>query len=603
MRAGRLLLTNLPGKTLRRVGAYMRQDGDHRRRERQRLCVLRPERREPDGPRQIGDHGRNRLGAPDGRAGADTHVRERRDDHAQLRADESCQHDQRRRRTDQITAIKVGDKPTKSSEIGSWMKRSHPTPSMGVALIALVIATSGGAYGAGRVSSPTISACVHHSGGGLYTAHRCARGDISLTWNVTGPRGPSGDAGVRGATGSQGPAGAQGTTGPQGAIDPPGATGPSDALSGHKDGPAPVTGTLSTIVSLPIPRPGSYVIFAKAELFDTLAYGENPVCEIVAGTVKVDGSRPDSDANQSASTASTIDNTLGHVTLALNVVHQYTRAGTADLQCGNSPGQTDAYNIKITAIRKSARTPRFREPGPRYRLRALTLRGSRLTRSMAAAVAGAVLAASGGAYAMVTASSPTITVCVRHNGGALYRAHTCARRDPRLTWNTTGPQGPKGATGVAGTPGARGPKGDPGPGGPEGNPGQSGTAGPAGVVGATAVLDQMPGPLPLTATFVKQRAETILMMTVAGSGYWSGPPGDTGLAAIVLDVDDNDVGVSRLYFNNQNERLAFPTQQMVVKGIGAGTHTISLLGFGSFDTNDFFSVTVEELAPTSGSAS
>jgi hypothetical protein len=122
----------------------------------------------------------------------------------------------------------------------------------------------------------------------------------------------------------------------------------SDALSGHKDGPVPVTGTLSTIASLPIPNPGSYVIFAKAELFDTLAQGENPVCELVAGTVEVDGSRRGSDVDRSAST---IDNTLGHVTLALNVVHPYTRAGTADLQCGNSPGSTDAYNIKITAVR------------------------------------------------------------------------------------------------------------------------------------------------------------------------------------------------------------------------------------------------------------
>lgn len=228
------------------------------------------------------------------------------------------------------------------------MRRLHPTLSMGAALAALVAAMCGGAYAATHDSSPTISACVHHNGGGLYTAHRCARGDARVTWNVTGPRGPSGAVGARGATGSQGPAGAQGTIGSQGATGPPGATGPSDAFSGHKDGPVPVSGTLSTIASLPIPSAGSYVIFAKAELFDTLAYGENPVCELVAGTVEVDGSRRGSDVDRSGST---IDNTLGHVTLALNVVHQYTRAGTADLQCGNSPGSTDAYNIKITAIR------------------------------------------------------------------------------------------------------------------------------------------------------------------------------------------------------------------------------------------------------------
>ena len=81
------------------------------------------------------------------------------------------------------------------------------------------------------------------------------------------------------------------------------------------------------------------------------------------------------------------------------------------------------------------------------------------------------------------------------------------------------------------------------------------------------------------------------------------PTGQAGLAALILDVDDKDVGVSRLYFNNQDEHLAFPTQEVVVKGIGAGTHTLSLLGFGFFDTNDFFSVSVQELAPASGSSS
>ena len=172
-----------------------------------------------------------------------------------------------------------------------------------------------------------------------------------------------------------------------------------------------------------------------------------------------------------------------------------------------------------------------------------------------------------------------------------------------------GPQGSKGATGApgptgaAGTPGVPGPKGDPGPPGPNGDPGQGGAAGPSGVVAATTVLEQVPGPLPLAATFVKQHADTILTMTFAASGHWSGPPGNTGLAALVLDVDDTDVGVSRLYFNNQDEHLAFPTQQVVVKGISAGTRTISLLGFGFFDTNDFFSVTVQELAPASGSSS
>jgi hypothetical protein len=105
------------------------------------------------------------------------------------------------------------------------MSRLHPSLPLGAALAALVAAMCGGAYAATHDSSPTISACVHHNGGGLYIAHRCARGDARRTWSVTGSRGPSGAVGARGATGSQGPAGAQGTIGSQGATGPPGATG------------------------------------------------------------------------------------------------------------------------------------------------------------------------------------------------------------------------------------------------------------------------------------------------------------------------------------------------------------------------------------------
>jgi hypothetical protein len=63
-----------------------------------------------------------------------------------------------------------------------------------------------------------------------------------------------------------------------------------------------------------------------------------------------------------------------------------------------------------------------------------------------------VVAAAGGAYA-ATGSHGTITVCVHHKGGALYRAHRCARHDRKLRWNTKGPAGPTGAQGPAGAAG------------------------------------------------------------------------------------------------------------------------------------------------------
>lgn len=104
------------------------------------------------------------------------------------------------------------------------MRRLLPTPSMGVALAALVLAASGGAYAAVKVSSPKITACVHHKGGGLYIAHRCARHDARIEWGVAPKVGAQGKPG---AMGLQGPAGRPGEQGIQGPPGPFPATLPS----------------------------------------------------------------------------------------------------------------------------------------------------------------------------------------------------------------------------------------------------------------------------------------------------------------------------------------------------------------------------------------
>jgi hypothetical protein len=73
---------------------------------------------------------------------------------------------------------------------------------MGVALAALVIAGSAGAYASVSASSNSVHACVRHRGGVLYVAKKCASHDRKVTWSVAGPPGPGG------AAGPQGPAGA-----------------------------------------------------------------------------------------------------------------------------------------------------------------------------------------------------------------------------------------------------------------------------------------------------------------------------------------------------------------------------------------------------------
>jgi hypothetical protein len=82
------------------------------------------------------------------------------------------------------------------------------TSALAVGAIVLVIGAAGGAYAAN--GSGSITVCIHHNGGGLYQAHKCARHDGKLRWNVQGP------------TGSQGTQGPQGIQGPQGNAGPPG---------------------------------------------------------------------------------------------------------------------------------------------------------------------------------------------------------------------------------------------------------------------------------------------------------------------------------------------------------------------------------------------
>jgi hypothetical protein len=77
----------------------------------------------------------------------------------------------------------------------------------------------------------------------------------------------------------------------------------------------------------------------------------------------------------------------------------------------------------------------------------------RLSRAAAALSAAALLIAGGGAYALASSAGATITVCVNHNGGTLYKAKTCAARDKKLSWNEQGPPGIQGPTGKAGVNG------------------------------------------------------------------------------------------------------------------------------------------------------
>jgi hypothetical protein len=74
------------------------------------------------------------------------------------------------------------------------------------------------------------------------------------------------------------------------------------------------------------------------------------------------------------------------------------------------------------------------------------------------AVAATVLLG-GGAYAIASSSSGTITICVSHKGGTLYKASKCKKHDKKLSWNRQGVPGPQGVQGVQGVQGPQGPGG------------------------------------------------------------------------------------------------------------------------------------------------
>lgn len=118
-----------------------------------------------------------------------------------------------------------------------------PTPSMAVAFIALIVASSGTSYAAVKISGAQVadsSLTGADIKNGSLTGKDVANGSLTakafasgqLPTGAAGPAGPAGPTGPVGATGPEGPAGPEGPrgqtgfTGPTGADGPPGPQGP-----------------------------------------------------------------------------------------------------------------------------------------------------------------------------------------------------------------------------------------------------------------------------------------------------------------------------------------------------------------------------------------
>ena len=204
-----------------------------------------------------------------------------------------------------------------------------PSPAMVVACLALFVALTGTSV-AFVNALPANSVGTAQLKNGAVTSAKVKKGTLKASnfapgQLATGPTGPTGSAGATGATGAAGPA------------------GPSDAYSAWRNGPDFLSGSLQTIGTLKIPAAGSYVIFAKMWFYDTENGGAVGECRLTAGA--------DWDDSRTALTGH-VGIVVSAATVELNVVHEFTAAGSVDLSCSKAGGDMVQYNfVKITAIK------------------------------------------------------------------------------------------------------------------------------------------------------------------------------------------------------------------------------------------------------------
>jgi hypothetical protein len=217
------------------------------------------------------------------------------------------------------------------------------------------------------------------------------------------------------------------------------------------------------------------------------------------------------------------------------------------------------------------------------------------SRAACAAAAGIlVLLLAGGGYAIAT-STGTITVCVRHSDGTLYKARTCKKHDKPLTWNIQGVPGKNGTNGTNGTNGSNGTNGT------------SGTNGTNGVNGASAGLNDF-NDGPVIITTAGEHVVATMSSVPAGNYILTGKLEVTNNAT-PLFVDcflragaDFDESRAELAASGagSTETLPFTVSHTFAS---TGTVTLSCNGFGN--TIDIFdakisAVQVQTLTKTSG---
>jgi hypothetical protein len=146
-----------------------------------------------------------------------------------------------------------------------------PSPAIVVALLALVMASTGSAVAASLITSKQIK------DGTIQTRDisRKALASLRTTAAVAPAPAPTGPAGPQGATGAKGDKGDKGDTGDQGLRGP---TGPSDGYSVGNASDSGSTGPLA--LNLPA---GDYIAFGKYSVFWPTASSGSALCSMSDG--------------------------------------------------------------------------------------------------------------------------------------------------------------------------------------------------------------------------------------------------------------------------------------------------------------------------------
>lgn len=198
-----------------------------------------------------------------------------------------------------------------------------PSPGLVVAVVALFVALGGTAYAA--ASLPRNSVGTAQLKNAAVTKEKINKRTVAA---LKGRRGPMGVRGLQGIQGVQGK------------------RGPSAAFAGSRPGAA-FTGT-GSLGSLSVPA-GSYVIAASTWAWNITSPGGATVlidCTLTAG----------SDTDEVRAELAKLDDPGDAQSLAFNVAHTFSAAGTIQLSCNDFSQNVNYTNVRITAIQVGSLT-------------------------------------------------------------------------------------------------------------------------------------------------------------------------------------------------------------------------------------------------------